>query len=119
MILQLFSALLLGILIDKLRLHLRIHDPLAVIESVIPGLHIADRQGQKQVRCPLKAKHLQSDQQRGNGPKVAPTKKVGTISPPLNPPAKVTAVNRILSRKAAHMTFPSMACSMICIPEPR
>ena len=31
-------------------------------------------------------------------PKVAPTKKEGTTSPPLNPAESVTAVNRIFSR---------------------
>ena len=35
-------------------------------------------------------------------PSVAPTKRVGTISPPLNPPPKVTAVNSIFKRNTYH-----------------
>ena len=57
-----------------------------------------------------------------NGPKrhpnVAPTKKVGTISPPLYPAPIVRAVNSIFKKKASGTTCPSMACSMVCIPAP-
>ncbi len=38
-------------------------------------------------------------------PSVAPTNNVGTISPPLNPPPSVTAVNIIFNKKAHQMCF--------------
>ncbi|CDC68396.1 unknown [Oscillibacter sp. CAG:155] len=52
-------------------------------------------------------------------PKVAPTKNDGTTSPPLKPAPSVTAVKRILSKKAAGRTLPcSTAAVMISMPAP-
>ena len=52
-------------------------------------------------------------------PKVAPTKSVGTISPPLNPPPRVTAVNIILSRKTYHAQLVTKLSAIISAPAPR
>lgn len=52
-------------------------------------------------------------------PKVAPTKKEGTISPPLNPAPKVSAVKIIFKRKAKGKTWPFSAFSMIGMPAPK
>ena len=48
-------------------------------------------------------------------PKVAPTKKVGTISPPLKPAPSVRAVSRSLNKKAYQSASP---CWMTCMPAP-
>ena len=45
-------------------------------------------------------------------PKVAPIKKVATISPPLKPAPMVTAVNKILSTKASGRVVLRIACSI-------
>ena len=45
-------------------------------------------------------------------PKVEPIKKVGTISPPLNPAPMVTAVKRIFSAKASGRALPPVAAVM-------
>ena len=52
-------------------------------------------------------------------PKVAPTKKEGTTSPPLNPAPRVMAVKRIFSKKAAGDAWPSStAATMTPMPAP-
>ena len=51
-------------------------------------------------------------------PKVAPMKKEGTISPPLKPAPKVSAVKIILSRNASAFASPCNACVMIFMPAP-
>ena len=51
-------------------------------------------------------------------PKVAPVKKMGTISPPLKPAPKVSAVNSIFSRNAYGTASPLMAASMTAAPAP-
>ena len=51
-------------------------------------------------------------------PNVAPTKKVGTISPPLYPTPIVIAVNIIFKRNASVLAFPFIALVMISIPAP-
>src|SRR5699024_11311750 len=45
-------------------------------------------------------------------PKEAPTHRVGTISPPLNPAPSVTAVKSIFRRKASQETWPSKLSSI-------
>lgn len=52
-------------------------------------------------------------------PKVAPIKKEGTISPPLNPAPRVRVVKIIFKRKAKGNAFPRSAFSMIGIPAPK
>ena len=52
-------------------------------------------------------------------PNVAPTKKEGTISPPLNPHPRVMAVNTIFMRKAAGNACPFVAFVMMFPPAPR
>ena len=52
-------------------------------------------------------------------PKVAPTKKLGTTSPPLNPQARVSAVRKILHRKSHGSACPcSTAAVMTLMPAP-
>ena len=51
-------------------------------------------------------------------PKVAPMKKVGTISPPLKPAASVMEVKIIFNRKASGFALPPKASSMTSIPAP-
>ena len=68
------------------------------------------------------AAHNEGDMPRmcpARQPKVAPMKKLGTISPPLNPDSSVTAVNSILIRNATGTTFPAIALSITGIPAPR
>ncbi len=52
-------------------------------------------------------------------PSVAPTKSVGTISPPLNPPPKVTAVKSIFSRKTYHAQLLTKLPAIMSEPAPR
>jgi len=52
-------------------------------------------------------------------PSVAPTKRVGTISPPLNPPPKVTAVNSIFKRNTYHAQLVTKLLAIISEPAPR
>ena len=51
-------------------------------------------------------------------PKVAPMKSTGTISPPLYPPARETAVRTILSTNAYHTAFPVRAAAITFEPRP-
>ena len=51
-------------------------------------------------------------------PKVAPTKKQGTISPPLKPAPRVSTVNTIFSTKAQGTALPARAATMTCMPAP-
>ena len=51
-------------------------------------------------------------------PKVAPVKKMGTISPPLNPAPSVMLVNSILSRKAYGTACPATAAAITLAPAP-
>lgn len=51
-------------------------------------------------------------------PKVAPMKKDGTISPPLKPAPRVSAVKMIFSRNASGLTEPSILLWMTLIPVP-
>ena len=51
-------------------------------------------------------------------PKVEPTKKVGTISPPLKPAPYVRAVSSSLAAKAYHTACPAIACTIIGMPAP-
>ena len=52
-------------------------------------------------------------------PSVAPTKRVGTISPPLNPPPNVTAVNSIFKRNTYHAQLVTKLFAIISEPAPR
>ena len=52
-------------------------------------------------------------------PSVAPTKRVGTISPPLNPPPKVTAVNSIFKMNTYHAQLVTKLLAIISEPAPR
>ena len=52
-------------------------------------------------------------------PSVAPTKRVGTISPPLNPPPKVTAVISIFKRNTYHAQLVTKLLAIISEPAPR
>ena len=51
-------------------------------------------------------------------PSVAPTKRVGTISPPLKPAPRVRAVKMIFKRKASGATVPSKHLEIILTPVP-
>ena len=51
-------------------------------------------------------------------PKLAPIKKVGTISPPLKPAPRVRAVKMIFKRKASGATVPSKHLEIILTPVP-
>mgnify|MGYP007071178990 CR=1 FL=1 len=51
-------------------------------------------------------------------PNVAPMKKDGTISPPLKPAPRVSAVKMIFSRNASGLTEPSILLWMTLIPVP-
>ena len=52
-------------------------------------------------------------------PKVAPTKRLGIIAPPLYPLHSVITVNIIFSANAAKKTFPSSASTITSMPVPR
>ena len=52
-------------------------------------------------------------------PSVAPTKRVGTISPPLNQPPKVTAVNNIFKRNTYHALCSTKLRAIMSVPAPR
>lgn len=52
-------------------------------------------------------------------PNVAPIKKEGTISPPLNPAAIVSTVNNSFIKKAYQTTCPESARNKTGIPAPR
>ena len=52
-------------------------------------------------------------------PKVAPTKKVGMISPPLKPPLRVMAVKSILSKNTYHCCGLLKLSLIISVPAPR
>ena len=52
-------------------------------------------------------------------PRVAPTKSVGTISPPLNPPPNVMAVNSIFKIKTYHEQLVIKLAAIIGAPAPR
>ena len=52
-------------------------------------------------------------------PSVAPTNKVGTISPPLKPPPRVTAVNNIFKRNTYHALRVVKLEAIIGAPAPR
>ena len=66
----------------------------------------AQREGERPRSCP------------NRHPNVAPTKKDGTISPPLKPASSVSAVKMIFQKKAGGDTVPSMARSMTGTPAP-
>ncbi len=51
-------------------------------------------------------------------PNDAPMQNDGTISPPLKPAPRVSAVKNIFKRNASGLTVPSMHFSMIFIPVP-
>ena len=51
-------------------------------------------------------------------PSVAPTKRVGTISPPLKPAPRVRAVKMIFKRKGSGATVPSKHLEIILTPVP-
>ena len=51
-------------------------------------------------------------------PKVAPIQKVGTISPPLKPAAKVITVKMIFKIKSYQYALPDIALIATSIPEP-
>lgn len=51
-------------------------------------------------------------------PKVAPIQKVGTISPPLSPAAKVIVVKTSFKIKSYHFALPEIALMAMFIPEP-
>ena len=69
--------------------------------------HAAHKVGEKPVNVPKRQ------------PKLAPIKKVGTISPPLNPPPKVTAVNSIFKRNTYHAQLVTKLLAIISEPAPR
>ena len=52
-------------------------------------------------------------------PRVAPIKRVGTISPPLKPPPKVTEVKSIFNRQAYHGREATKLFAMTLVPAPR
>ena len=52
-------------------------------------------------------------------PSVAPTKRVGTISTPLNPPPNVTAVNSNIKRNTYHAQLVTKIFAIISEPAPR
>ena len=52
-------------------------------------------------------------------PSVAPTKRVGTISPPLNPPPSVAAVNIILRINTYHAQLDKKLDAITGAPAPR
>ena len=52
-------------------------------------------------------------------PRVAPIKRVGTISPPLNPPPRVMAVNKIFKIHAHYTLCVTKLWSIISVPAPR
>ena len=52
-------------------------------------------------------------------PSVAPTKRVGTISPPLNPPPSVAAVNIIFSINTYHAQLDKKLDAITGAPAPR
>ena len=52
-------------------------------------------------------------------PRAAPTKSVGTISPPLNPPPNVMAVNSIFKIKTYHEQLVIKLAAIIGAPAPR
>jgi hypothetical protein len=52
-------------------------------------------------------------------PRVAPTKSVGTISPPLNPPPRVMAVNMIFRINTYHAQELTKLAEIILEPAPR
>ena len=90
------------------------------LERIIEAIGQFTTQQKRQTR-PIAAPSLGSRPKRGAAtqPKVAPTKKVGTISPPLKPKPIVTAVKRSLSKKAKGSALPSrIALSAIFIPAP-
>ena len=52
-------------------------------------------------------------------PSVAPINNVGTISPPLNPPPRVTAVKIIFSKKTYHAHWVKKPALITSVPAPR
>lgn len=52
-------------------------------------------------------------------PSVAPTKSVGTISPPLNPPPSVTAVKIIFKRNTYHAQLVTKLLAITSAPAPK
>ena len=66
----------------------------------------AQRDGAKPVRFP------------NRHPNVAPTKKLGTISPPLKPAPRVNAVRTILKKNAQVSVEPCMDEAIMSIPVP-
>lgn len=52
-------------------------------------------------------------------PRVAPTKSVGTISPPLNPPPRVMAVKSIFNKNTYQAQRIRKLLSMTDVPAPR
>ena len=52
-------------------------------------------------------------------PSEAPTKSVGTISPPLNPPPRVTAVKIIFKRNTYYALCSTKLRAIMSVPAPR
>lgn len=138
---------LLTVSIDEFWFQLGVQNLLSAIQSVITRQHITNCTGDCKQHQPLCAKKLHTQHQRGqrtvhhpakksdqpdcrskgraqsqqlsdHTTKRRPHKKVGTISPPLNPAPNVRAVNNILRRKASGLAWPPSAASITCIPAP-
>ena len=139
---------LVGMDIDVLGFQLGVQDGLAGIQAAVPGEHVADDAGQGKVQKARVPEQLDGQQRGGQGqlvapqntatrpiaaeapagspssgpatqPKVAPTKKEGTTSPPLKPAARVAAVNSSFKRNAAGWAVPcSTAAVTTSMPAP-
>lgn len=124
------AGFLFSVNIDILGAQLGIHNFLAAVKPIIAGKHETDTAGNGEQHQPLGAEQLDTQYYGSDGavndsteqsnqpdcrseagsspkmdpatqPKVEPIKKVGTISPPLNPAPMVTAVKRIFNAKAS------------------
>lgn len=134
--------------VNKLCLRLRVCKLLSAVETIISRQRKADGDCHREVRHRLKAKKLESqehgrdravcDADEGSQhsrcraedgskpvsspkvhPKEDPTASVGTISPPLNPPPRATAVKTIFSKNPRYADSPSTAFSTRLNPAPQ
>ena len=124
--------------VNKLRLRLGVCKLLSAVETIISRQRKADGDRHRKVRhcmvaigqfvTPTKVASIPAAAQRDGSkpvsspkvhPKEDPTASVGTISPPLNPPPRATAVKIIFNKNPRYADSPSTAFSTRLNPAPQ
>lgn len=138
----------MGLSVNKLCLRLRICKLLTAVEAIVSRQCKADGDRHRKIRHRFKPKKFESEEHGSDRqfvtptkvasipaaahrdgskpvsrpkvhPKDDPTASVGTISPPLNPPPRATAVKIIFSKNPRYADSPSTAFSTRLNPAPQ